>query len=167
MCMVLCIHTYYIINDKIYLTIHTAYVSTLICPLKRTSIEVKFWWIMPIGYHTKQHYKNRSHWFHCSYSTDCYYNMINKISLIVNICLTFMHRTVWQHLLFIQPRYVCTLKMGYCSKSCGWMEIRFNIGSYITVYITHKLGCWNILWENLQFISQSVFLHTLLEIRTV
>jgi hypothetical protein len=37
----------------------------------------------------------------------------------------------------MQPRYVCTLKMGYCLLSCGWMEIRFNIASYITVSICY------------------------------
>jgi hypothetical protein len=37
----------------------------------------------------------------------------------------------------MQPRYVCTLKMGYWSLSCGWMEIRFNIDSYITVCICY------------------------------
>jgi hypothetical protein len=37
----------------------------------------------------------------------------------------------------MQPRYVCTHKLGYCSLSCGWMEIRLNIASYITVCI-----CW-------------------------
>jgi hypothetical protein len=40
---------------------------------------------------------------------------------------------MWKYLVLIQTRYVCTLKMGYCSLSCGWMEIRFNIASYITV----------------------------------
>jgi hypothetical protein len=53
----------------------------------------------------------------------------------------------------MQPRHVCTLKMGYWSLSCGWMEIRFNIASYITVCI----GCWNVFWDDLHFISQSVF----------
>jgi hypothetical protein len=27
----------------------------------------------------------------------------------------------------MQPRYVCTLKMGYCSLSCGWMGIRSTL----------------------------------------
>jgi hypothetical protein len=52
--------------------------------------------------------------------------------------------------------------MGYCSLSCGWMEIRFDISSYITVYVTHKSVCWNVCQENLHFVSQSVFLQTLL-----
>jgi hypothetical protein len=37
----------------------------------------------------------------------------------------------------MQPRYVCTLKLGYCSLSCGWMEIRVNIPSNITVCICY------------------------------
>jgi hypothetical protein len=37
----------------------------------------------------------------------------------------------------MQPRYVCTLKMGYWSLSCGRMEKWFNIASYITVCICY------------------------------
>jgi hypothetical protein len=62
----------------------------------------------------------------------------------------------------MQPRYVCTLKMGYCSLSYGGIEIRFTIASYITVYVTHKSVCWNVFRENLHILSQSVFLQTLL-----
>jgi hypothetical protein len=67
----------------------------------------------------------------------------------------------------MQPRYVCSLKMGYSSFSCGWMEIRFNIASYITVYVTYKSGCWNVFHDNLHFHSQPVFLQTLLVMWTL
>jgi hypothetical protein len=40
----------------------------------------------------------------------------------------------------MQPRYICTLKIGYCSLNCGWKGIRFNFASYIIVYVTHKSG---------------------------
>jgi hypothetical protein len=47
------------------------------------------------------------------------------------------------------------------------MKIRFNIASYMTVYVTHKSGWWNVFIENFHFISQSVFLQTLLLMGTV
>jgi hypothetical protein len=56
------VYIYIIMNDPKYLTIHTVYVSTLICPLKMTesvvylltyvSTGVKFWSVMSIVYHT-------------------------------------------------------------------------------------------------------------------
>jgi hypothetical protein len=77
--------------------------------------------------------------------------------LSVKMFFIFVHRTVLKHLL-MQPRYVCTLKMGYCSLSCGWMEVRINNADNINVYITDKSGYWNILPENMRLIPQSVFL---------
>jgi hypothetical protein len=47
------------------------------------------------------------------------------------------------------------------------MEFRFNIASYITVYVTHKPGCWNVFHDNLHFTSQPVFLQTLLVMWTL
>jgi hypothetical protein len=69
--------------------------------------------------------------------------------------------------MLMQPSYVCSLKMGYSSLSCGWMKIRFNIASYITVYVTYKSGCWNVFHDNLHFASQPVFLQTLLVMWTL
>jgi hypothetical protein len=64
--------------------------------------------------------------------------MIAKISVSDSKCLISMHRTLLKNLMLMQPRYVCSLKKGYYSFSCGWMEIRFNIASYITVYVTQN-----------------------------
>jgi hypothetical protein len=38
----------------------------------------------------------------------------------------------------MQKRYVCTLKMAYCSLTCGRMEIKFNIPlqQYTTLLLT-------------------------------
>jgi hypothetical protein len=56
-----------------------------------------------------------------------------------------------------------TLKMGYWSLSCGWMEIYSTLLlTSLSVYVTHRSGCWNVFPENLHFISQSVFLQTVL-----
>jgi hypothetical protein len=37
----------------------------------------------------------------------------------------------------------------------------------LSVYVTHKSGCWNVFGENLHFISQSVFLQTVLVMWTL
>jgi hypothetical protein len=86
--------------------------------------------------------------------------------LTVNTCSIFIQST-YKHLILMQPRYVCTLKMGYCLLSCGWLEMKLNIllQQYTTLlltslYVTHKSDWWNVFRENLHFISQSLILQT-------
>jgi hypothetical protein len=53
------------------------------------------------------------------------------------MCFIFMTELCKKHLVLMQQRYVCTLKMGYWSLSCVWMEMRLHIASYITVCICY------------------------------
>jgi hypothetical protein len=48
-----------------------------------------------------------------------------------------------------------------------WKSDSTSLLTSPSVYVTHKSGCWNVFRENLYFISQSVFLQTVLVMWTL
>jgi hypothetical protein len=88
----------------------------------------------------------------------------------VNMYFISMYSTLYKHLLLMQTRYVhgklfikLLLNGNQIPYSFTTVE---HTASYMTAYVTHKLGCLNVFREDLHFISQFVCLEFLLLRRT-
>jgi hypothetical protein len=70
--------------------------------------------------------------------------MIDEIALSGNVCLIFMHSTLYKHILLMQPRGVCTLEMGYLLIIELWLkgnQIEYPFRTVTTLILKIYCAC--------------------------
>jgi hypothetical protein len=71
--------------------------------------------------------------------------MIDEIALSGDMCLIFMHSTLYKHILLMQPRGVCTLEMGYLLIIELWLkgnQIEYSLTTVTTLLPKICCACY-------------------------